>query len=215
MFERALVIDDVLWDLCGPRVQNGAFDRREHILEDLASAIVRERFPAAVIGERVLARKIFGLPSGKFPAQTKPDLVIELHQRLHVLEVKASKTDDNRSQCELTSPFREYLAARGHTGRAPREVEQDLIKLQLFLEISPRVDTCAFLMVDAYRGKRLKWSTVFSDASLFAETMRTDFMKQAAASLVAATKITAVRTSRCEADLIICNVASRLPASAI
>ncbi len=207
---RQLETDDLLWSICGGRRSDcEGFDTREHLLEVLAGKVVRERYPHATLAERQAARQLFGIPAHSFLARSRPDLVLSLDGHCHVLEVKSSKIGDNRSQCVLGRTFREYLVAQGHDGPPPREVEQDLIKMELLYAMDSSIATGTLMMVDGYMGQGLKWSRVFADANLFAETMRTHGMKSAASRLVAATEIRRLSTPRATADVILCRVVTR------
>lgn len=200
---------DLLHALCGPRRSDRKFDTRENILEQIMSGLTRQSFPFAELSERTAAYKSIAISRQTFLGRTMPDLVLKIDGRLHVLELKANKVDDNRSQCVVGKRLREFLDASGDENVAPYEVEQDLIKLQLFASISDRVDTATLLIIDAYRGRGLKWSRIFSDADSLAGAMETRAMKLAAPSLVRSTSITALSGSNCDADLIVCQVANR------
>lgn len=133
-----LVAGDTLNLLCRARVKDKQFDVREHLLENLSSDVIRQSLAVEWIVERAELRRTLGVSTTAVPARSRPDIVIEVARRLHILEVKSSKTNDNRSQRVLDKAFREHLRERGHSDGDPWEVEQDLIKLLLFAD---RFDT--------------------------------------------------------------------------
>lgn len=204
-----------LHDLCGSRVNDDGFDVREHLLEDLARDAVIDAMAVDRLAERVELRRTLGVASTAFPFRSRPDIVVQLGRSFHILEVKSSKTNDNRIQCVLGTSFRDHLAARGHSGAPPWEVEQDLIKLSLIAELCETVETCTLLMVDGYSGGGLRWSDIFSDVERFRSTMRTAAISARAGELVAMTRVDALTTTQCDARLIVCRVASRSVSRAV
>ncbi|WP_337171391.1 hypothetical protein [Gemmatimonas aurantiaca] len=177
--------------------------------------VVRDQLVVDGLIERAELRQTLGISTQAFPARSRPDLVVQRGDRFHILEVKSSKADDRRSQCVLGKPFRVHLENRGHTGPAPWEVEQDLIKLELFAELSPAVESCMFLMVDAYVGSGPWWSDVFSSVELFRTTMRTQFVKESAARFLANTVVEPIVSADCKARLIMCEVVNRRQSHAV
>ena len=134
---------------------------------------------------------------------------MDLDGAFHVCELKSSRIDYNRFDNVFDSHLlQDYLASRGHDGSSPWEVEQDLIKLRLFHQLSDRVASCLFLMVDAYAGPARSWTAVFSDVDTFRPTMRTDLVRGWAQDLLSATAIESVVAGPAEARIIACMIRS-------
>lgn len=204
-----LCADDVLWRICQPKSALGRHDVREATLEDLAGQIVIEQFSRGCVKLGCPIGETLALGHSEFPARAKPDIVIELDNAsaLHICELKSSRTDYSRFDRVFDSRgFQEYLATQGHDGSAPWEVEQDLIKLRLFAQLSERVKTCVLVIVDAYAGRGRSWTKVFSDPNTFASTMKTNLVRSWANELLGATTIEHLKTKDCEARFITCLV---------
>jgi hypothetical protein len=166
-----------------------------------------ERFGRQRVKVRKPIGETLGLRNAAFPARSSPDLVVDVDDAFHVCELKSSRTDYNRFDNVFDSrPFRDYLVSRGHDGSPPWEVEQDLIKLRLFHQLSDRVASCLFLMVDAYAGSGHSWTAVFSDVDTFLSTMRTDLVRGWAQDIWSATTIESVVAGPAEARIIACMV---------
>ena len=197
----------VLGKLCKAREPAEKNARREQILEDLVQAVVEAEYGS----DRVYVRRgighVLGVGNPGFPATKQPDVVLRLGGEFHVCELKASRTDYARRDDVFDSqPFRTFLQSQGHRGRWPWEVEQDLIKLRLFLQLSNRVSSCVFLMVDAYSGAGTSWAEVFGSAGLLRRTMRTDSIRGIADELVSATRIDEISADSMKARVIACAV---------
>ena len=125
------------------------------------------RFGAARVTVRKQIRTTLSLRGHPFPARTQPDIVIECGESIHTGELKSSRTDYNRFDSVFDSKsFRAHLQRRAHSGANPWEVEQDLINLRLYKDLSPRVGSCLFLMVDADTGSGRSWTRVFGTSVL-------------------------------------------------
>ena len=145
-----------------------------------------------------------GLGTTAFPARCLPDVAVRYKGRIHICEVKSSRVEYPRFDNVLDSKgFRDHLASRGHRGAAPWEVEQDILKLRLFGELSKDVGTCLLLFVDAFRGKR-SWTAAFHDPATFRATVRTDIVKAWSEGLIAATTVVPIRAAGADAQLIAC-----------
>ena len=204
-----LLTGATLWELCQSRTTTRKVDTREFSLEHL----VRDVLIEALGEQHVMVRKqigsTLGLPRVKFPTRARPDIVIAMDGKFHICELKSSRIGYSRFDCVFDSAsFREYLFKQGHEGTSPWEVEQDLIKLRRFSELTDTVGSCIFLMIDAYAGHGRSWSKVFSDIDVFTNTMRTNLVRQWGEELLASTSIVPIRTAQAEATMIVCEVHS-------
>jgi len=200
----------VLADLCQCRVQGIKFNTRERLLESLVRQIIsRDQRATSVTVQRSIG-KMVGIESSVFPARTRPDVAMLRDGRVHICELKSTRVDYSRFDCVFESqPLARYLSGAGHTGADPWEVEQDLLKLSRFAQLSSQVGSCLFLMVDAYSGTGRSWSNVFSSVAEFRRMMRTDAIRDAAEVLVSNTQIFPIRSAALEARIIVCSVFSR------
>jgi hypothetical protein len=173
----------------------------------LVRDVLRESDETSNVTVRRRIGSTLGLRNPPFPANAQPDVVLRRGGRVHVCEVKSGRTDYGRFDCVFESkPFQRYLADAGHTGAAPWEVEQDLIKLNLFPRLSNEVSSCVFLMVDAYTGTGRSWTKVFTDLTSFRATMRTALVQDLGQELLARTVILPLRSEHLDARLIACAV---------
>jgi hypothetical protein len=85
-------------------------------------------------------------------------------------------------------------------------VEQDLIKLHLYRDLSERIGCCIFLMLDAYAGEGRSWTKVFEDRDLFVETMRTQIVKRWVDKILQDTRIHRIDSEKATARLIVCRI---------
>ena len=85
-------------------------------------------------------------------------------------------------------------------------MEQDLIKLRLFSELSLHVASCLFLMVDSYAGNGRSWAHLFQDLEEFKAKMCTRLVRDWAPELLSATIVEKVVTPRLQATLNVCEV---------
>ena len=186
------------------------------VLETLVRDVVSEQLVVNRIVERGPLGRTLGLSGTAFPARQLPDIVISMDGKFFICEVKSSRVDYSRFDCVFESlPFKGYLVAQGHDGPAPWEVEQDLIRLRLFAGLTDAVQSCLFLMVDAYAGKGRSWASVFSDLDTFKSTMRTHLVRGWSTELLASTMIESIATPQLEARLIVCEVRPTHDASAV
>lgn len=189
-FRKRLCTGDTLATLCGPKAGVGKHDVREVMLEDLAREMMTACFGRGSVKVRRPIGETLGIGHAPFPARAMPDIALVLDDSVHVCELKSSRTDYNRfDDIFVSRDFQAYLASRGHSSAAPWEVEQDLIKLRLFFELSDRVKSCVFVMVDAYAGRGRSWTAAFSDRDSFVTTMRTELVRGWANELLGATSI--------------------------
>ncbi len=200
---------DVLVSLCGPRNSTRKFDTRELAFESLMQDVMSQQAGVTNVEIRKRIGGHFGLRRDEFPCHTFPDVLTVCGDTIHICELKSSRTDYSRFDCVFGSvPFRQYLVDMGHDGKDPWEVEQDLIKLRRFAQLSPSVGSCLFLMVDAYSGTGRSWTRVFSELELFCSTMRTKLVREWAEELLTSTVIYPIQTERLSARLIACAVHS-------
>lgn len=202
-----LCSDDTLWKLCRPKATATKHDIREADLEALAAAVMKEQFGSERVRLRRPIAETLGIHSASFPARALPDIVVNMDGSFHVCELKSSRTDYNRFDDVFESrPFKDYLESLGHYGSAPWEVEQDLIKLRLYYELSDRVRSCLFIMIDAYDGPGPAWANVFADPLTFTSTMRTQLVRGWVTELLAGTTIEPISAGRARAKMIVCEV---------
>lgn len=212
VLKKQLEEGSVLYQLTQPRRVTQGHDIREHALEHIAREVMIRQFGNNHVIVRKQIGNILKLRERPFPAKTMPDISVEHQYMVHIAELKSSRTDYNRFDNVFDSrPFRKYLESCNHTGGAPWEVEQDLIKLHLFQDLSPRVGSCLFLMVDAYEGSGRSWTNVFANRRAFLETMRTDMVKDFADKLLDVTRIEPLEAKGASARLITCVVHSWKP----
>lgn len=194
------------------RQETRGYDVRENILEDIMREVMIEQFGSYRVTVKKQIGTILGLRERSFPARTIPDVTVEHNGLIHISEVKSNRTDYSRFDNVFDSrPFQKYLESVGDAGRIPWEVEQDLIKLKLFKDLSSRVGSCLFIMVDAYGGPGSSWTRVFSSRRSFLNTMRTDLVKGWADKLLTATRIEPLEAQSASARLITCTVHSWKP----
>jgi hypothetical protein len=196
---------DALRTLVAPKNPTAGRNVREDALEQLLEAVCKERFgPESVSARKPLASTL-ELRSTAFPARCLPDLAVRHDGRIHICEVKSSRVDYARFDNVFDSKgFREHLAARGHRGVAPWEVEQDLIKLRLFGDLSKEVGTCLLLFVDGFAGPGRSWTSAFRDPNALRAVLRTELAKGWAEELIASTRILPVKVGDGEARVIAC-----------
>ena len=136
-----------------------------------------------------------------------PDIVVRHGGKTHILELKSSRIDYSRFDNVFEgAAFKEFLRKAGDAGRVPLEVEQDLIKLSLYPQLSVDVGSCLFLMIDAYDGPGRSWTTVFQSSAGFRETMRTQLAQSWADTLLRSTTIELLEAGGARARLITCVV---------
>ena len=200
---------DVLFSLCGPRDSTRKFDTRELAFESLMHDVMSQQAGVSNVEIRKRIDGRLGLRRDEFPSRAFPDVVTVCDDTIHICELKSSRTDYSRFDCVFGSvPFRQYLVELGHDGKDPWEVEQDLIKLRRFAQLSPSVGCCLFLMVDAYSGRGRSWTQVFSDLDVFRSTMRTGLVREWGEELLTSTVIEPIQTAQLSARLIACAVNS-------
>jgi hypothetical protein len=160
-----------LFELCSSRVAKGTFDVREHLLEDLTRDVIRDHLAFDRLSERTELRRTLGLATDAFPARSRPDIVIQLGESFHILEVKSSKVDDSRPHCVLGKPFRAFLESRGHACPDPWEVEQDSDVIEVVGQASVCHRACASAstrkrtLTGRSRGTRMSTRTPRSSSS--------------------------------------------------
>jgi hypothetical protein len=193
--------------LCGPKASRAGHDVREATLEGLANEVMTKRFGCGAVRVRRPIAETLGLGHAAFPARSMPDIALVLDDGVHLCELKSSRTDYKRFDSVFNSrDFRDYLRAGGHCGADPWEVEQDLIKLRLFYELSDRVKSCILVIVDAYTGRGRSWASVFSDRDSFVSTMRTALVRGWAHEVLAATTIEQLISDGLKAQFISCRI---------
>jgi hypothetical protein len=203
----ALEQGNTLAELVAPGRSAGGHDIREHQFERLFGEIAAEVFGPDNVVLRRQIKSVLRLRSAPFPGTSQPDVVVRQDGWVHVCELKSNRYDYDRFDCVFDSrSFREYLAKAGHTGLDPWEVEQDLIKLNLYPALSPRIGSCIFLMVDAYHGSGRSWLRAFRDPVAFRDTMRTALVRGWAERGTRATQIVPLTAPGATANLIVCEV---------
>lgn len=198
-----------LYGLTGPKRTVGVYDVRENTLEAIFQQVMVDTFDSSAVEEsrRSMARML-DLPNTIFPASAMPDIVIHHGGKVHILEVKSSRTDYNRFDSVVSSGIRQFLVGIGEGRVVPTEVEQDLMRLLLYPGLTDEIGSCLFMMVDAYdrtRGGK-SWTAAFSNPHTFRKTMKTKFVQAKAEMLVAATTIEELTTADAAARLITCLV---------
>src|SRR5438105_3285775 len=201
--------DTALMDLTRARNVGGLRNVREVALERLAREVMAQRFGATHVVMRRPIGSTLRLSLRPFPSTAQPDVALHHEGQIHFCEVKSSRTDYPRFDCVCDSKaFREFLRTRGHDGPSPWEVEQDLIKLDLYKTLSPQVGSCLFLMVDAYEGAGQSWTRIFENRASFVATMRTQLVKSWVDRIFAATHIEPIHSHGMTARVIVCAVHS-------
>jgi hypothetical protein len=201
-----------LYMLVRSRQAKSGPDVREYILEAIVQDTLIQQFGIDNVTVRKQIGTTLAMRERPFPARTMPDIAVKHSGLIHIAEVKSNRTDYRRFDNVFDSrPFRAYLNSCGHSGGDPWEVEQDLIKLRLYKELSPLVGSCLFLMVDAYEGSRISWTNVFESRHTFLETMRTDLVKGWTDKLLVSTRIEPLKAQGASARLITCAVHSWNP----
>lgn len=204
----ALRQNDTLAHIVGARRDVDGHDVRENSFERLVDGIMRQEFGDEHVVLRKPVRSTLGLTDRRFPDTAQPDIAVRSGGKTHFCELKSSRVDYARFDDVLDSKaFLACLEGLGHRGAAPWEVEQDLIKLRLFGELSREVGSCVFVMLDAYSGPGRSWTACFSDRRTFEATVRTALVRGWASELLAATRIQPVSATGATANLIVCEVA--------
>jgi len=195
----------LLHDLTRPKQKTVGHDVREYALENAAADVMRDHFGSDRVITQTRVADSLRVQTSVFPATAKPDVAIREGHRLHLCELKSSRTDYGRFDCVLDGRARDYFRTLGHTGPNPWEVEQDLAKLHLYKTLSNSVGSCLFLMVDAFTGPGC-WTKVFQDLDVFRETMRSQFVRDLGASLLPRTQIQPLIVGEIQVQIITCEV---------
>jgi hypothetical protein len=200
---RGLASSPDLGGIVGPK-QSSVRAVRENRLEELIFELVRGSFSPGSVIIRQQAGRTLGASPSQFPGRAIPDLAIHCEGRVHFLEVKSSRTDYPRFDdvCD-SKPMQLFLGEMGDSGVRPFEVEQDLIKLGMLPGLSDRVGVCLFFMLDAYTGLGRSWTDVFLDPVLFRSTMRTEFIRSRAETIIASTLIERIQNGGREVRVIV------------
>ena len=198
--------EEFLHALCGAkRPSSGSgFNTREHILEQLVRSVVANEIGGSELIQPQILGATLAIAGNSFPLRTRPDVVFRLNGGFHIGEVKSGRVDDNRMQRVVGKAVGEHLAAIGHAGQPPWEVEQDLIKILKFGSLSASVYSTALLLVDAYQGSGHSWARIFASKEKFVATMRTAFIRDRADRLLSATEILPITTPSIRANFIVC-----------
>jgi hypothetical protein len=204
----ALCENNLLAELVKPRDASRKRDSREHLLEDTAERVMRNSFDPKHIHTRRSLKTLLNLEAGIYPATCKPDIAIEYADHLHICEIKSGRLDYNRFDNVVDTGCRTYLMSIAHDGPPPWEVEQDILKLRRFRELSSRVGSCVLVLIDVpMTGPRARsWFDAFSSAVRFEEIMRTKRVRSWATDLLARTRIIELCAGNAKAQLIVCEV---------
>ena len=198
----------LLHDLTRAKQKTAGHDKREYALENVAADVMRDHFGSDHVRLRKSVATSLCMRATNFPATRMPDVAIRDGNRIHICELKSSRTDNGRFDCVLDGRARDYFRNLRHTGPNPWEVEQDLVKLHLYKTLSDSVGSCLFLMVDAFTGPGRCWTKVFQDLSLFRETMRTPLVQDLGNRFLTRTQIEPLAVGEVQARLITCEVHS-------
>lgn len=186
-----LAQSNVLAQLCGPKLKDQR-NLREGMLEAAVAELLRRAPGVTQVTCTARIATTLGIPVGAFPSQTIPDVVAHRGDGVEIFEVKSGRVDYGRFDKVVGKEMRAYLDSHGMAGLSPWEVEQDLIRLQAYYTLSPKVQRATLILVDAYAGKGRSWSKAFNNADVLRELLVTPMTKQCAEALVAATHISTV-----------------------
>lgn len=206
-----LCAGDTLSQIVAARPTGRRRDVREHLFESLLSETMIAAFGVSAVMLRKQAQIALGLRNTPFPGSLLPDIMVKHNDIVHFCEAKSNRVDYARFDNVLEAgSMRKFLEEQGHTGLAPWEVEQDLIKLHTYPRIDRRVGSCLFLMIDAYRGPGQSWTKLFTDLQAFERMVRTKLVRSISPELIDSTTIIPLHGREVQANLIV----SRIPSAA-
>lgn len=203
----------VLTNLCCAKGLNEVRKVREHLLESLLHRVAESRFGATAVGLRRTASAALGVTTSRFPGRTLPDLAVHFDNRVHFMELKSNRVDYPRDDNVFEGAIKSFLHEHGQVGSAPWEVEQDLIKLACYPQLSPRVGDCVLLMVDAFVDVSRSWSTCLQDPSSWRARMRTTLVQGWANLICHNVTVLPVVDVNIQARLIVCPVPAWRPST--
>lgn len=208
-----LRVPGVLTNLCCAKKSDEVRRVREHLLESLLHRVAERQFGVTAVELRRTASATLKVTTSRFPGRTLPDLAIHCDNRVHFVELKSNRVDYPRDDNVCEGAIKSFLHEHGHTGSAPSEVEQDLIKLACYPQLSPRVGTCVLVMIDAYADASRSWSTFLKDPDQWRARMRTTFVQGWATQTCQNVTVLPIVDVALWARLIVCPVPPWLPSS--
>lgn len=170
-----------LLQLIGPKKTTNGHDKREYLMENVASSILNQNLPDVQVWIGNRFSNVFP-GTRSFPGRSIPDLVVKYGHGYAVCEFKAARITDPRFDdvLEKDSSLAKYLVTQGCDYRRVTEVEQDLIKLLAYREASKKIFSGIFIMIDGYgaMNEGRSWSRVLNNKKLSSQILKTSIVKK-------------------------------------
>lgn len=204
-----LLEGDLLWRLCRRKdADDGPRATREHLLERAFIEILsdcRGEEVDQVVHDHRLA-DIVGSSGLGFFGTCEVDVAFSLSGRWHLCEVKSSKVNYRRNDSVVGKGMGRWLEEHAFPCKTLHEIEQDYIRLLHYPSVSPSVESCLFVLVDAFEREPTLWSNRLGELATFSTFMRSPWTRAAAGRLTSATMVVPLETERMKARLIVCQV---------